>query len=35
MCIGKKVRVLPRNVSQKLICPRRSSYIRPVTFGNQ
>src|SRR5919204_5036144 len=35
MCIGKNVSHVPRNVSQNVILPRRSSYIRPVTFGNQ
>ena len=35
MCIGPKVRLKKMNVVQKWILPRRSSYIRPVIFGNQ
>jgi hypothetical protein len=35
MCIGKNVSQVPTKVSQKLTLPSRSSYIRPVTFGNQ
>ena len=34
-CIGKNVRLKPTNVSQKWSFPSRSSYIRPVIFGNQ
>ena len=35
MCIGPNVRLKKMNVSQKCHLPRRSSYIRPVIFGNQ
>ena len=35
MCIGPKVRLKKTNVNQKCHLPRRSSYIRPVIFGNQ
>ena len=35
MCIGKKRRFVPRKITQKLIWPGSSKYIRPVTFGNQ
>ena len=35
MCIGPKVTLKPTNVVQKWILPSRSSYIRPVIFGNQ
>ena len=35
MCIGKKRRFVPTKITQKLIWPGRSKYIRPVTFGNQ
>ena len=35
MCIGPKVALKKTNESQKCTRPRRSSYIRPVIFGNQ
>ena len=35
MCIGKNRRFVPAKMIQKLICPGRSRYIRPVSFGNQ
>ena len=34
-CMGKKVRFMPANISQKVIFPTVSSYMRPVNFGNQ
>ena len=33
--MGKKVRLNVTNVVQKWIFPSRSSYMRPVIFGNQ
>ena len=33
--MGMKVALNVMNVSQKCSCPSRSSYIRPVIFGNQ
>ena len=35
MCIGKKVRFMPTNISQKLTFPSRSSSLRPNIFGHQ
>ena len=35
MCIGKNSRFVPAKMIQKLICPGRSKYCLPVTFGNQ
>ncbi len=35
MCMGKKVRLNPRKVSQKLHRPPRGLVILPVIFGHQ
>ena len=35
MCIGKNRRFVPAKMIQNEICPARSKYMRPVTFGNQ